>query len=126
MGGHFRFTAPSRTDGEGLSLTLQPSFGVTDTRLDELWSLSGNGDLAINNDQPGARLDAQLAYGFPLSDAILTPYMELTWEDTTNTYGAGLRYGLNTSLELDLTGARRSHADGNPENRFSLSLRSHL
>ena len=126
MGGHFRFTAPSRRNGEGLSLTLQPSFGITDTRLDELWSLSGNGDLAINNDQPGARLDAELAYGFPLGDAILTPYAELTWEDTTNTYGGGLRYGLNPSLELDLTGTRRSGTDGNPENRFSLSLRSDL
>ena len=64
IGGHLRLT-PSRRNGEGLSLTLQPSFGITGTRLAELWSLSENGDLAINNNQPGARLDAKLAYGFP-------------------------------------------------------------
>ena len=81
VGGQLRLT-PSQRNGEGLSLTLQPSFGVTGTRLDELWSLSGNSDLAINNDQPSARLDAELAYGFPLGDkALLTPYTELTWEE---------------------------------------------
>ena len=123
IGGHLRLT-PSRRDGEGLSLTLQPSFGITDTRLDQLWSLSGTSNLAINNDQPGARLDAELAYGFPLGNALLTPYTEWTWEEATNTYGAGLRYGLNPSLELNLKGTRRSNVDGSPEHRLLLHLRS--
>ena len=109
-----------------MSLTLQPSFGVTGTKLDKLWSLSGNSDLAIHNNQPNARLDAQLAYGFPLgNNALLTPYTELTWEETTNAYGAGLRYHLNPSLELDLKGARHHRANGNNENRLFLELRSH-
>ena len=125
IGGHLRLT-PSRRNGEGLSLTLQPSFGITGTRLAELWSLSGDGDLAINNDQPGARLDAELAYGFPLGDALLTPYTELAWEEAASIYGAGLRYGLSPSLELDLKGTRRSNAEGNPEHRFSLDVRSGL
>ena len=125
MGGHLRF-APSRRDGEGLTLTLQPSFGVTGTRLDALWSLSGDGALAVNNDPPGARLDARLAYGFPLGDALLTPYTEVTWEEGGSTYGAGLRYGLNTPLELDLKGTHRSGTNGNMEHRFSLEVRSHL
>ena len=125
MGGHLRFT-PSRRAGEGLSLTLQPSFGVTGTRLDELWSLSSDGDPAIGNDLPGGRLDAELAYGFPLGNALLTPYTEVAWEEATSTYGAGLRYGLNASLELDLKGAHRSGANGNPENRFSLDVRADL
>ena len=125
IGGHLRLT-PSRRNGEGLSLTLQPSFGITGTRLAELWSLSGDGDLAINNNQPGARLDAELAYGFPLGDALLTPYTELAWEEAASTYGAGLRYGLSPSLELDLKGTRRSNAEGNPEHRFSLDVRSGL
>ena len=127
MGGHFRFTAPYRPDGEGLSLSLQPSFGVTGTRLEELWSLSGDGTLAMGNDQPGGRLDAQLAYGFPLGNALLTPYMELTWAEAANAYGTGLRYGLPlSSMELDLKGVRRSNAEGNPEHRLLLQLRSDL
>ena len=125
MGGQLRLT-PSRRDGEGLTLTLQPSFGVTGTRLDELWSLSGNSDLAINNDPPGARLDARLAYGFPSGDALLTPYTEVAWEEGGSAYGAGLRYGLNPFLELDLKGTHRSGASGNTENRILLDVRSHL
>ena len=84
------------------------------------------GDLAINNHQPGARLDAKLAYGFPLGNALLTPYTEVTWEEAASTYGAGLRYGLNPLLELDLKGAHRSRANGSDENRLLLELRSHL
>ena len=125
IGGYLRLT-PSRRNGEGLSLTLHPSFGVTGTKLDELWSLSGNSNLAISNDQPGVRLDAQLAYGFPLGTATLTPYTEWTWAETANVYGAGLRYGLNPFLELDLKGARHNNTDGNTEHRFSLDVRSHL
>ena len=127
MGGQLRIT-PSKRDGEGegLSFSLQPSFGVTGTRLDELWSLSGDGDLAISNDQPGGRLDAELAYGFPLGNALLTPYTEVAWEEAASTYGAGLRYGLNPLLELDLKGAHRSRAAGNDENRLLLEVRSDL
>ena len=125
IGGHLRFTS-SRHNEEGLSLTLQPSFGVTGTRLEELWSLSGNGDLAVNNDPPATRLDARLAYGFPLANAILTPYTEVAWEEGGSTYGAGLRYGLSPSLELDLKGVRHSNADGNSEHRLLLQVYSDL
>ena len=123
MGGQLRFT-PSQRDGEGegLTVSLQPSFGVTGTRLNELWSLSGDGELAINDDPPGARLDAQLAYSFRHHGVLFTPYTELTWEEATTTCGAGLRYDLNTSLELDLKGVRRNPASGHPENRLSLDL----
>ena len=125
MGGQLRF-APSRRAGEGPSLTLQPSFGVTGTRLDELWSLTGDGDPAISNNLPGARLDAQLAYGFRHGNALLTPYTEVVLEETASTYGAGLRYGLNPFLELDLKGAHRSRANGNDENRLFLQVYSPL
>ena len=120
-----RMRSGPRRAGEGLTLTLQPSFGVTGTRLDALWSLSGDGALAVNNDPSGARLDARLAYGFPLGDALLSPYTEVAWEEGGSTYGAGLRYGLSPSLELDLKGARHHPADGNTESLF-LDMRSHF
>ena len=129
MGGQLRLTPSHRDgegDGEGLSLTLQPSFGVTGTRLDALWSLSGDGDLAVNNDRPGARLDAQLAYSFRHHGALFTPYTEMAWEEATRTCGAGLRYHLNPSLELDLNGAHRSGTNGTTESRFSLRVNHHL
>ena len=126
IGGHLRFTS-SRRNEEGLSLTLQPSFGVTATKLEQLWSLAGNSNLAIDNKKPSPRLDAQLVYAFPLgNNAILTPYTELTWEEATNVYGAGLRYGFNSSLHLDLKGVRHSNAAGNSEHRLLLQVYSDL
>ena len=127
MGGQLRF-APSRRagEGEGLSLTLQPAFGVTGTRLNELWSLSGDGDPAMSNDLPGGRLDARLSYGFRHGNGLLTPYTEVVLEEVASTYGAGLRYGLNPFLELDLKGAHRRRANGNDENRLFLQVRSDL
>ena len=125
IGGNLRFT-PSRRAGEGLSLSLQPAFGVTGTKLDELWSLSEGSDLAISNDLPSGRLDAELAYGFRLGNALLTPYTEVMLEETASTYGAGLRYGLRSSLDLELKGTHRHRANGNNESRLFLQVRSDL
>ncbi|KKZ12194.1 MAG: hypothetical protein TE42_05345, partial [Candidatus Synechococcus spongiarum SP3] len=124
IGGNLRFT-PSRRGGEGLSLSLQPSIGVTRTRLDALWSISGEGDLAISNRLTGARLHGELAYGFRRGNAVLTPYSEVVLDETASSYGVGLRYDLNGSLDLDLKGARR-HANGNNETRLFLHVRSEL
>ena len=126
IGGNLRFT-PARRGGEGLSLTLQPSIGVTRTQLDALWSLSEDVDLAMGNDLPGARFNAELAYGFRTGNhAVLTPYTEVVLGQDASTYGAGLRYALKSSLDLDLKGTHRNRANGNDETRFMLQLRSDL
>ena len=126
IGGNLRLT-PARRGGEGLSLTLQPSIGVTRTQLDDLWSLSDDVDLAMGNDLPGARLNAEVAYGFRLGkDVLLTPYTEVVLGQDASTYGAGLRYALKSSLDLDLKGSHRNRANGNKETRFMLQLRSDL
>ena len=126
IGGNLRFT-PARRGGEGLSLALQPSIGVTRTQLDDLWSLSDDVDLAMGNHLPGARLNAEVAYGFRLGeDVLLTPYTEVVLGQDASTYGAGLRYALKSSLDLDLKGSHRNRANGNNETRFMLQLRSDL
>ena len=125
IGGNLRLT-PSRRGGEGLSLSLQPSVGVSRPRLDDLWSLTEGGDLAIGNDLPGARLDAEVAYGFRLGNALLTPYTEVVLEQDASSYGAGLRYDLKSSLDLDLKGTRRHRANGNNETRFFLQIGADL
>ncbi|MYF36647.1 MAG: autotransporter outer membrane beta-barrel domain-containing protein [Synechococcus sp. SB0678_bin_12] len=125
IGGNLRFT-PARQDEEGLSLTLQPSVGVTRTQLDNLWSLTEGGDLAVGNDLPGARLDAELAYGFRLGNALLTPYTEVALGQDASTYGAGLRYDLRSSLDLDLKASHRHRANGNNETRFFLQIGADL
>ena len=115
--------------GEGLSLSLQPSLGVTDSHLPDLDILSSADDthLALRQWQPSARLNAQLRYGIPTGKAILTPYTQLNLvADHSTTYGAGLRYQLADSLDLDLSTSHRQRTSGTNDNRLFLRLRTDL
>ena len=44
--------------------------------------------------------------------------------DTSTVYGAGLRYQLDDSLDLDLTTSHRQRSSGNHDNRLFLQLPS--
>ena len=63
--------------------------------------------------QPRACLNAQPAYG-----------IRLQMSDTSTVYGAGLRYQLDDSLDLDLTTSHRQRSSGNHDNRLFLQLPS--
>ena len=118
--------------GEGLSLTLQPSFGQADASLAGLgmdaWDRYNDhlADLALSPEPLTARLHAEVAYGFRRPHALLTPYTQLNMADTSTTTSAGLRYALDDSLNLDLSASHRSRASGNNESRVFLQLRSDL
>ena len=115
--------------GEGLSLSLKPSFGITNPDLVDLDILSSldEAHLAFNpHHQPTARLNAQLRYGIPTAKALLTPYIDASLAHNTNTYTTGLRYELDNSLDLDLSASHRTRSSGNNDNRFFLQLRSDL
>ena len=117
--------------GEGLSLALRPSFGQTTTALSNLhldpFSFSDPTELAISTAPLTARFNAELAYGFPRGNhALLTPYTKLSMGHYGTTTSAGLRYQLDTSLDLDLSASQRQRSSGNNDNRFFLQLRSDL
>ena len=114
--------------GEGLSLSLKPSFGITQSDLVDLDILSTSDDtrLALHQWQPTARLKARLDYGIPTGNALLTPYTQLDMAHSSTTISAGLRYALDTSLDLDLSASHRNRSSGNHENRVFLQLRSDL
>ncbi|MCY3536630.1 MAG: autotransporter outer membrane beta-barrel domain-containing protein [Cyanobacteria bacterium MAG IRC3_bin_20] len=114
--------------GEGLSLSLTPSFGVTDSHLTELDILSTpeDADLAFHPWQPSARLNARLDYGIPTGNALLTPYTQFNMAHNSTVYGAGLRYQLDDSLEMDLSASHRSRSSSNNDNRILLQLRTGL
>ena len=117
--------------GEGLSLALQPSFGQTNTSLSSLhldpFSFSDPTELAISTAPLTARFNAELAYGFPTGNhALLTPYIDAHLAHNTNTYTTGLRYQLDSGLDLDLSASHRTRSSGNNDNRFFLQLRSDL
>ena len=114
--------------GEGLSLSLTPSFGVTDPDLTDLDILSTpeETDLAFHQWQPSARFNAQLGYGIPTGKALLTPYTQLNMTHHSTVYGAGLRYALDDSLDLDLSASHRQRPSGSNDNRLFLRLRTDL
>ena len=117
--------------GEGLSLALRPSFGQTNTSLSSLhldpFSFSDPTELAISTAPLTARFNAELAYGFPTGNhALLTPYIDAHLAHNTNTYTTGLRYQLDSGLDLDLSASHRTRSSGNNDNRFFLQLRSDL
>ena len=117
--------------GEGLSLALQPSFGQTNPALSNLhldpFSFSDPTELALSTAPLTARFNAELAYGFPTGNhALLTPYIDASLAHSSNTYTTGLRYHLDSGLDLDLSASHRTRSSGNNDNRFFLQLRSDL
>ena len=116
--------------GEGLSLSLKPSFGQSNASTLQLFE---GGAFAYDptvldlTPQPlSARLQAEVAYGFRRPHALLTPYTQLNMAHRSTTTSAGLRYALDTSLDLDLSASHRSRTSGNNESRVFLQLRSDL
>ena len=117
--------------GEGLSLALRPSFGQTNTALSNLhldpFSFSDPTELALSTAPLTTRFNAELAYGFPTGNhALLTPYTKLSMGHYGATTSAGLRYHLDSGLDLDLSASHRQRSSGNNDNRFFLQLRSDL
>ena len=117
--------------GQGLSLALQPSFGQTNASLSYLhldpFSFTDPNELALSSSPLTARFNAELAYGFPTANhALLTPYIDASLAHSSNTYTTGLRYQLDSGLNLDLSASHRQRSSGNNDNRFFLQLRSDL
>ena len=112
-------------------MALRPSFGQTNTTLSNLhldpFSFSDPTELALSTAPLTARFNAALAYGFRTGNhALLTPYVDAHLAHNTNTYTTGLRYHLDSGLDLDLSASHRHRSSGNNDNRFFLQLRSDL
>ena len=123
IGGALRYTAGG---GEGLMMALEPSFGISNPQLlPDLWQVTTSNP-ATTTAAPTAQLNAKLAYGFPTTGGLLTPYTDFSFSDITSTYGAGLRYSLSTGLDLDLKGTHKTTTMDDVENSILLELRSDL
>ena len=122
IGGALRYTAGG---GEGLMMALEPSFGISNPQLlPDLWQVTTSNP-ATTTAAPTAQLNVKLAYGFPTSAGLLTPYTDLSFSETTNTYVTGLRYGLPTGWNLNLKGMHKTSTT-DAENTILLELRSDL
>ena len=81
-------------------------------------------DLALTPEPLTARFHAEVAYGFRQGEGLFTPYTQLNMTDSSTVYGAGLRYAVDTSLDLDLRASHLNRSSGNNENRVFLQLHS--
>ena len=127
IGGALRYTTGGGDgQGEGLVVSLEPSFGISDPQLlPNLWQVT-RPNSATTTAAPTAQFNAAIAYGFPINGGLLTPYTDFSFSETTSAYGAGLRYGLPTGLDLDLKGTHKNTTTDDAENSILLELRSDL
>ena len=128
IGGSLSLLAGPR--GEGLSMALQPSFGQSSATAAglslEAWDLTTPADLALGTTPLTGQLRAELGYGFRTPNALLTPYTQLNMAHSSTTATAGLRYQLDSSLDLDFSASHRSRVSGNNDSRVFLQLRKDL
>ena len=113
-------------DGQGLSLTLAPTWGATTSGVDGLWSRQTTAGLAPQGTRqtPTGRVNAEIGYGLaaPFGTGLLTPYAGTTLSDGQDrTYRVGTRLrvtgGWATGLELNLEGTRQEPAGQQPVNQ---------
>ncbi len=96
---------PSR-NGRGLSFSLSPGYGNTDSGTQKLWQQGLRDETSRDY---GARMDVRLGYGLtaPGGRGLLTPYSEMTFGGYSRSYRLGMRWELDALFDLNLTGERR-------------------
>ena len=107
--------------GQGLALTLAPTWGAASSGVEGLWSRQTTAGLAPNTRRTQAgRLNAEVGYGFaPFDTGLLTPYAgTVLSEGAARTYRVGgrlqMRGGWATGLTLSLEGQRQEPAGQQP------------
>ena len=108
-------------NGQGLSLTLSPTWGAASSGIDGLWSRQTTVGLAPqgNRAAPTGRLNAEVSYGFtPFGPGLLTPYAGTVLTDgAARTYRLGTRWTSVSGLTLNLEGQRQAPAADQPINQ---------
>ena len=117
--------SPGR-DGEGVMASLQPSIGVTNSRMAELWNLTGSELVLGEQREVEPHLRAELAYGLRRGAALLTPYTDLSITPSSNIYGIGLRYDLTSTVRVDLHGSHTAKVRGESENSVTVDFNTQL
>ena len=106
--------------GQGLAVSLSPTWGAVQSGVDGLWSRQTTQGLApaAQRAQNG-QLAADVGYGFPAFDmGLLTPYAgTVLAAGQTRTYRVGARWAGVSGLTLNLEGARQEPAGPQPVNQ---------
>ena len=101
--------------GQGLAVSLSPTWGAVQSGVDGLWSRQTTQGLApaAQRAQNG-QLAAEVGYGFTaFNTGVLTPYAgTVLAEGAARTYRVGARWAGVSGLTLNLEGARQEPAGG--------------
>ena len=119
-------------EGRGMSLSLVPAWGETQSGAQRLWN-DGMTDRTAANDNgestvPQGRLQAELGYGFGVfgGQGLLSPYGGLSLAgEGARRYSLGSRLEIGSSLNLSLEGERRE-ADNDDAADHAVMLRGQL
>ena len=114
-----RLSPKSAKSGRGLSLSLNPIWGETQSAAERLWNdgisetaggITG-GDTALRGS-----LDTEVGYGMAAtmlgSPGLLTPYAGMMATDDGNRLRFGSRFAGGNGLSLNLEGAQKNTTDG--------------
>ena len=104
--------------GQGLSLTLSPTWGAAASGVDGLWSRQTTTGLAPQGTRqaPAGRLTAEAGYGLTLFDTgVLTPYAGTVLSDGADrTWRVGSRWRGGTGLDVTVEGVHQASAGQPP------------
>ena len=109
-------------NGQGLSLTLAPTWGAASSGVNGLWSRQTTAGLAPQGTRrtPTGRLNAEVSYGVPapFGTGLLTPYAGTVLTDgQARTYRLGTRWTAVSGLSLTLEGLRQESPGQQPVNQ---------
>ena len=112
--------------GQGLALTVRPTWGAATSGVEGLWGRETMAGLVPQGTRPqaaGGRLNAEVSYGLaPVGTGLLTPYAGTSLADGADRLyrvGARLRLagGTATGLELSMEGTRLEPTGPQPVNQ---------
>ena len=118
-----------RSDGQGLSLSLSPRWGVATGGAVTLWREDAFGRLDNrSHDRDALSLAARVGYGIKMMNGLVLPFTEFNLRDENSQQtriGTEFSTGLSNlnSLSLELSGERLERHGANAEHRVSVISR---
>ena len=109
------------SEGRGLSMRVGSAWGAASGGADRIWT-GGAAGLAGGADQPGASLDAEVAYGLDAVRGLLTPYAGVALSENGEIWRAGARWKLGPAFDVSLE-ANLKEPVGDEEPEGGLLLR---
>ena len=110
--------------GEGLSVTVEPTYGAAAGGSERLWEQGAPAPepAATATPAPGASLSTEVGYGLAAgAGGLLTPYAGVDLSDTERSYRMGGRLAVAAGFDLALEGQRRETAGGEPLHEIGLT-----